>query len=93
MEEGEMSNLEVRDLIWENYYNLGTTAVQAMAIIWDEYANGKLLAWFEEEQELKDSELMDILVDLAILVRAMPDRHEAAAHIVTTKKNTRNANG
>lgn len=88
-----MSNLEVRDLIWENYYNLGTTAVQAMAIIWDEYANGKLLAWFEEEQGLNESELMDILVNLAIQVRAMPDRHEASAHIVTTKKNTRNANG
>lgn len=95
VEEGKMRNpvVEVQEIIWENYYNQGTTAVHAMATIWDEYANGRMLEWLEEEQKLEDSDLIDILVNLSILVREMPDRHEAATYIGTTKKNARNTNG
>ena len=32
--------LEIQDIIWYNYYSLVTSAVEALAIIWDEYANG-----------------------------------------------------
>jgi hypothetical protein len=34
--------LEIQDIIWYNYYSLVTSAVEALAIIWDEYANGSL---------------------------------------------------
>ncbi|NDB07410.1 MAG: hypothetical protein EBX97_01725 [Actinobacteria bacterium] len=40
-----LSEQELDDILWENYYFLATTRVQAMEAMWGDLANGTLLAW------------------------------------------------
>lgn len=83
----EEARREVQDLIWENYYTLSTTAVQAMAIIWEEYSNGELVKWVTEEQGLTEGDLILILAHLTMWVGSLPqtDRHKPAMEVLASR--------
>lgn len=72
---------EVRDLLWENEYNLSTTAIEAMEILWGDYDN--IVKWIVDEQGLTEVDFLIILSDLTLFVASMPavDRHKPAMQV------------
>lgn len=78
MGEKRIKKKELKELLEENYYTLSTTGAQAMAIIFEEYANGQFAPNLEEWGITSDrllqviNELVDEwLADGKMDVRAM----------------------
>ena len=69
---------EVMDAVWDNYFTLTTTAVEAMAIIWHDYANGTLFESLNQDHGITDAEFWEILVSLTVHVRDIPNRRMPA---------------
>lgn len=59
---------ELAGLIWENYYCLGVTRAEAMAVIWGEVAEGYIYPWVREEHGATFATLSEAL---SILTRAV----------------------
>jgi len=72
---------EVMDMVWDNYFTLSTTALEAMAIIWDEYANGTLFGWLNEEHGISESDFWEILTALMLHVKDMPNKRMPAMEV------------
>ena len=72
---------EVRDILWENHYSLGTTAIQSMEILWDDYNN--IVKWIEEEYGLTEVDYLIILGELTQFVGSLSaeDRHKPAMQV------------
>lgn len=64
--------LEIQDIIWYNYYSLVTSAVEALAIIWDEYANGSLEDTLRDDYGMTDAEISAMMLSLTMGVTYMP---------------------
>ncbi len=58
------------EAIWENYYTLSATPIDAMANIWDDYQEGYLLSWALGVGLTEDS-LLNILATLTQNMRTM----------------------
>jgi len=72
---------EVRDLLWGNHYNLGTTAIQSMEILWSDYNN--IVKWIVDEQGLTEVDYLIILGELTQFVGSLSaeDRHKPAMQV------------
>jgi len=79
----EQDRIEVMDMLWDNYFTLSTNAVEAMAIIWDEYANGTLAESMSENHDMTEDDILDILSSLTQFVKNMPadDRRKSAIRV------------
>lgn len=79
----EQDRIEVMDMLWGNYFTLSTNAVEAMAIIWDEYANGTLAESMSENHDMTEDDILDILSSLTQFVKNMPadDRRKSAIRV------------
>lgn len=60
---------ELAELIWENYYTLATTAIEALQIIWSEYED--IANWVALEHDVAESKLLVALSLLVIKVASM----------------------
>ena len=58
--------LEIQDIIWYNYYSLVTSAIEALAIIWDEYANGSLEDTLRDDYGMTDAEISAMMLSLTM---------------------------
>ena len=60
---------ELAELIWENYYTLSTTAIEALQIIWSEYED--IANWVALEHDVAESKLLVALSLLVMKVASM----------------------
>lgn len=60
---------ELAELIWENYYTLATTAIEALQIIWSEYED--IANWVALEHDVAESKLLVALSLLVMKVASM----------------------
>ena len=60
---------ELAELLWENYYTLGTTATEALQIIWSEYED--IANWVALEHDVAESKLLVALSLLVMKVASM----------------------
>jgi hypothetical protein len=69
---------ELAELIWENYYTLTTTAIEALQIIWSEYED--IANWVALEHDVSERKLLETLSLLVVKVSSMSvaDRHTPA---------------
>lgn len=72
---------QVKDILWDNYYTLTTTAVEAMEILWGEYNN--IVKWLKDEHGQTEVDLLVILTELTQFVGSLPaeDRHKPAMQV------------
>lgn len=61
---------ETAQMLWENYYTLSATPVEAMADIWAEFDAGHLYPWVTEEHGVA---LETLLEALCILTRSITE--------------------
>ncbi len=87
----EQDRTEVMDMLWDNYFTLSTDALEAMAIIWDEYANGTLAEFMLESHGITEDDILDILISLTQFVRSMPagDRRKPAMQVYSEWNKSR----
>jgi hypothetical protein len=80
---------EVRDLLWEHHYNLGTTAIQSMEILWDDYDN--IVKWIIDEQGLTEVDYLIILGELTKFVGSLSaeDRRKPAMQFYAETNQSR----
>ncbi len=80
---------EVLGMVWDNYFTLATTPIEAMAIIWDEYANGALAEFLIVDHKMTEGEILDMLVSLTKFVKNMPaeDRRKSAVEFYAERKS------
>ena len=71
-----MDNMEIAELLMENYYSIGTTGAQAMEALWSDIAEGNftqtLQDWGITEKQLVDaiSLVANMIVDQGLLFTA-----------------------
>lgn len=72
---------EVREILWENYYALTTTAVEAMENLWGDYNN--ITKWIVDEHGLTEVDFLIILSELTQFVGSLPvgERHKPAMQV------------
>ena len=61
-----LSEQELDDILWENYYFLATTRAQAMNAIWGEFANGTLQGWALDTWEITTDDLLHSFARLTL---------------------------
>ncbi len=61
-----INKIAFSEMLWDNYYTLGTTPIEAMAIIWEEYAHGTLASWAMTEHGIDQQSLIRILSMLTL---------------------------
>ncbi len=61
-----LSEQELDDILWENYYFLATTRAQAMEVIWSEFANGSLQAWALDSWQITTDDLLHSFARLTL---------------------------
>ena len=69
---------EIKELLWEHHYNLGTTAIQSMEVLWSDYGN--IVKWIVDEHGLTEVDYLIILSELTQFVGSLSaeDRHKPA---------------
>lgn len=69
---------ELAELIWENYYTLATTAIEALQIVWSEYED--IANWVALEHDVSERKLLETLSLLTLKVASMSveDRRKPA---------------
>lgn len=72
---------EIKELLWNGYYTLETTAVQAMEILWSEYHD--IVKWLKDEHGQTEVDLLIILGELTKFVASLPAeyRHKPARQV------------
>lgn len=80
---------EVRELLWENHYNLATNAIEAMEILWSDYDN--IVKWVVDEQGLTEVDYLIILGELTQFVGSLSaeDRHKPAMQVYANLNQSR----
>jgi hypothetical protein len=80
---------EVRELLWEHHYSLGTTAIQSMEILWSDYDN--IVKWVVDEQGLTEVDYLIILSELTQFVGALSaeDRRKPAMQFYAEMNQSR----
>lgn len=75
---------ELAELIWENYYTLSTTAIEALQIIWEEYQN--IANWVALEHDVSERKLLETISLLILKVASMSvaDRQKPAMSYLPT---------
>jgi hypothetical protein len=78
---------ELAELIWENYYTLTTTAIEALQIIWSEYES--IANWVALEHDVSERKLLETLSLLVVKVASMSvaDRQTPAMDYLPTSKS------
>lgn len=64
-----ISNEELAELLWENYYTLATTATEALQVIWSEYED--IANWVALEHDVSERKLLETLSLLVMKVASM----------------------
>jgi hypothetical protein len=76
----KISKMELAEMIWDEYYTLSVTPLQAMANLWEEYASGTLYSWANETFDVGHNELLKIISVLTRDLRKMDLSKTAYGH-------------
>lgn len=66
MEDYKLTETDLDTLLWENYYFLSTTKVQAMEAIWHDFAVGHLQSWGSETWGITSDDILKSLARLTL---------------------------
>lgn len=70
----EVTTLNISDLgeaMWDNYYTLASTPIQAMTAIWGDYESGTLLPWAQTEYGVDEPYLLQVIAELTEQIGSM----------------------
>ena len=74
------TNMELAEILWDNYYVLDANPLQAMANLWNDYAHGTLREWAKESFSISDKDLLHVVTVLTKDLRRMDLSKTAYEH-------------
>jgi hypothetical protein len=64
-----MDNQILAEAIWDSYYTLGSTPIQAMQALWSEYS--LLVKWAAEDYEVSEADLLQVISRITVTLTGM----------------------